>query len=150
MANHNEWHHHEGNLGLSNMRLKTLPTFTHYPVPNPLSHFFLFFVFAICYSSTPQREQTLNPLTLSAVSLPLTHFMPITKSDQFQFLNIFLISPHSPIWVLMATHSNTLAWKIPWMEEPGRLQFMGSQRVGHDWATSLSLSQPCFQLPRWH
>ena len=38
----------------------------------------------------------------------------------------------------MATHSSTLAWKIPWMEEPGRLQSMGSQRVGHDWATSLS------------
>ena len=36
-------------------------------------------------------------------------------------------------------HSSTLAWKIPWMEEPGRLQSMGSQRVGHDWATSLSL-----------
>ena len=35
--------------------------------------------------------------------------------------------------------SNTLAWKIPWTEEPGRLQSMGSQRVGHDWATSLSL-----------
>ena len=32
----------------------------------------------------------------------------------------------------MATHSNTLAWKIPWMEEPGRLQSMGSLRVGHD------------------
>ena len=32
----------------------------------------------------------------------------------------------------MATHSSFLAWKIPWMEEPGRLQFMGSQRVGHD------------------
>ena len=32
----------------------------------------------------------------------------------------------------MATHSSTLAWKIPWTEEPGRLQFMGSQRVGHD------------------
>ena len=40
----------------------------------------------------------------------------------------------------MATHSSTLAWKIPWMEEPGRLQFMGSHRVRHDWATSLSLS----------
>ena len=38
-----------------------------------------------------------------------------------------------------ATHSSTLAWKIPWMEEPGRLQSMGSRRVGHDWATSLSL-----------
>ena len=32
----------------------------------------------------------------------------------------------------MATHSSTLAWKIPWMEEPGGLQSMGSQRIGHD------------------
>ena len=39
----------------------------------------------------------------------------------------------------MATHSSPLAWKIPWMEEPGGLQSMGSRRVGHDWATSLSL-----------
>ena len=39
----------------------------------------------------------------------------------------------------MAPHSSTLAWKIPWTEEPGRLQSMGSQRVGHDCATSLSL-----------
>ena len=39
----------------------------------------------------------------------------------------------------MAPHSSTLAWKIPWTEEPGRLQSMGSRRVGHDWATSLSL-----------
>jgi len=39
----------------------------------------------------------------------------------------------------MAPHSSTLAWKIPWTEEPRRLQSMGSLRVGHDWATSLSL-----------
>ena len=39
----------------------------------------------------------------------------------------------------MATHSNTLAWKIPRIEESGRLQSMGPQGVGHDWATSLSL-----------
>ena len=39
----------------------------------------------------------------------------------------------------MAPHSSTLAWKIPWMEEPGRPHSMGSQRVRHDWATSLSL-----------
>ena len=38
----------------------------------------------------------------------------------------------------MATHSSTLAWKIPWTEEPGRLQSVGSQRVRHDWAISLS------------
>ena len=39
----------------------------------------------------------------------------------------------------MATHSSTLAWKIPWTEEPGRLQSLGSWRVRHDWVTSLSL-----------
>ena len=37
----------------------------------------------------------------------------------------------------MTPHSSTLAWKIPWMEEPHRLQSMGSQRVRHNWATSL-------------
>ena len=40
---------------------------------------------------------------------------------------------------LYATHSSTLAWRIPWTEEPGRLQSMGSLRVRHDWVTSLSL-----------
>ena len=44
-----------------------------------------------------------------------------------------------PLEKEMATHSSILAWKIPWTEEPGRLQSMGLQRVGHDWATSLSL-----------
>ena len=39
----------------------------------------------------------------------------------------------------MAPYSSTLAWKIPWTEVPGRLQSMGSLRVGHDWTTSLSL-----------
>ena len=43
----------------------------------------------------------------------------------------------------MAAHFSTLAWKIPRTEEPGRLQSMGSQGVGHNWATSLSLSHPC-------
>ena len=45
-----------------------------------------------------------------------------------------------PLEKEMATHSSTLAWKIPWMEEHGRLQSMGSQRVGHDWVTSLTHS----------
>ena len=40
----------------------------------------------------------------------------------------------------MVTHSRTLAWKIPWIEELGRLQSIGSQRDGDDWTTSLSLS----------
>ena len=45
-----------------------------------------------------------------------------------------------PLEKEMVTHSSILAWKIPQTEEPGGLQSMGSQRVGHDWATSLSLS----------
>ena len=44
-----------------------------------------------------------------------------------------------PLEKEMATHSSTFAWKIPWMEESGGLQSMGSQRVGHDWATSFHL-----------
>ena len=45
----------------------------------------------------------------------------------------------------MAPHSSTLAWKVPWTEEPGRLQSMGSILIGHDWATSLSL----FTFTHW-
>ena len=57
----------------------------------------------------------------------------------------------------MAPHSSTLAWKIPWMEEPGGLQSMGSLRVRHDWTTSLShigegngnpLQCSCLENPR--
>ena len=57
----------------------------------------------------------------------------------------------------MAPHSSTLAWKIQWTEEPGRLQSMGSKRVWHDWATSLScigegngnpLQCSCLENPR--
>ena len=46
-------------------------------------------------------------------------------------------------WI--SPYSSTLAWKIPWTEEPGRLQSMGLLRVGHDWATSLSL----FTFTHW-
>ena len=61
----------------------------------------------------------------------------------------FYLPKKRPLWHLgdfmegaekaLATHSSTLGWKIPWAEEPGRLQSMGSLRVGLDWATSLSL-----------
>ena len=42
------------------------------------------------------------------------------------------LSREDPLEKEMATHSSTLAWRIPWREEPGRLQSMGSQRVRHD------------------
>ena len=49
----------------------------------------------------------------------------------------------------MGTHSSILAWRIPWTEDPGRLQSMGSQRVEHDWNdlhTQMSTSIPIFIL----
>ena len=42
------------------------------------------------------------------------------------------LGQEDPLEKGMATHSSTLAWRIPWTEEPGRLQFMGLQRVGHN------------------
>ena len=45
----------------------------------------------------------------------------------------------APLETEMATYSSILAWRIPWREEPNRLQSTGSQRVGHNWATSLSV-----------
>ena len=53
--------------------------------------------------------------------------LPAVRETQVQSLG-----QEDPLEKEMATHSSTLAWKIPWMEEPGRLQSMGSQRVGHN------------------
>ena len=53
--------------------------------------------------------------------------LPAMRETQVQFLGW-----EDPLEKEMATHSNTLAWKIPWVEEPGRLQSMGLQRVGHN------------------
>ena len=58
--------------------------------------------------------------------------LPATRETRVWFLG-----REDPLEKEMAIHSSTLAWKIPWTEEPDRLQSMGSQRVGHDWATSL-------------
>ena len=53
--------------------------------------------------------------------------LSVVRETQIQSLG-----GEDPLEKRMATHSSILAWKIPWMEEPGRLQSMGSQRVGHD------------------
>ena len=58
----------------------------------------------------------------------------ILLMSQLYYIGMYLLLPLS-----MVNSSSTLAWKIPWTEEPGRLQSMGLLGVGHDWATSLSL-----------
>ena len=67
-----------------------------------------------------------------------TWFIPFSI---FKFGNYWLeVIYKRKVEKAMTAYSSTLAWKIPWMEEPGRLQSTGSRRVGHDWANSLSLS----------
>ena len=53
--------------------------------------------------------------------------LPVMRETRVQSLG-----QEDPLYKEMATHSSTLAWKIPWMEEPDRLQSMGSQRIRHD------------------
>ena len=56
----------------------------------------------------------------------------VKKLPSMQEAQVRSLGRGDPLEKEMAAHSSTLAWKIPWMEEPGRLQSMGSQRVGHD------------------
>ena len=52
--------------------------------------------------------------------------------QEAQEMWVLSLGGEDPLKEGMATHSSILAWRIPWTEEPGGLQFMGSQRVGHD------------------
>ena len=58
--------------------------------------------------------------------------LPAVQETQVQFLG-----QEDPLEKGMATHPSTLAWKIPWTEEPGGLQSMGSQSIEHDWTTNI-------------
>ena len=83
--------------------------------------FFQYAVFLIC--------------TLSVVAI---HHLHLHRHHQSYYYYI-QVGNHSQPEKAMATPPHTLAWKIPWTEEPGRLQSMGSWRVENNWATSLSL-----------
>ena len=72
------------------------------------------------------------------VGYPSSSWPEVRLSHEYTF-SVILLYPSDILEKAMAPHSSTLAWKIPWTEEPGGLQSMGSLRVGHDWATSLSL-----------
>ena len=82
-----------------------------------------------------------NTRTMSEMQIwgPHSRFIQ-QETVEFALGNLCFINPSDDCAEkAMAPHSSTLSWKIPWTEEPGRLQSMGSLRVEHDWATSLSL-----------
>ena len=78
------------------------------------------------------------PVAQTVKNLPATHETWVQSLGQ-----------ENPLKKGMTVHSSILAWRIPWREEPGRLQDVGSQRVGHDWATNTTyLLLYTWELPR--
>ena len=84
-----------------------------------------------------------------AAARSYTKYIPVT-SPVAQTVKCLPTMQETWVWSLcwedplekeMATHASTLAWKIPWTAEPGKLQSMGLQRVRHDWATSPHLTK---------
>ena len=67
------------------------------------------------------------------------YFQMVKRLPAMRETRVRFLGREDPLEKEMAIHSSTLAWKIPWTEEPDRLQSMGLQRVRHDWATSLHL-----------
>ena len=98
-----------------------------------------------------QKSQLYNVVLRKVSALPPFPLLSqATKCISFWLISSVLLFFCSYISIIlekaMAPHSSTLAWKIPWTEKPGGLQSMESLRVGHDWATSLSLFTFHFSL----
>ena len=101
------------------------PSWSHHPPTGPLCHFLkqlYFFIWLYQVSGTSLVAQRLKGLP----AMRETRVRSLGRED--------------PLEKEMATHSSILAWRIPWTEEPGGLQSMVSQRVGHDRVTSLTHS----------
>ena len=88
-------------------------------------------------SQFPRRVVLKNALTIRQLHSSLVA-QAVKRLSSMQETWVRSLGREDPLEKEMAIHSITIAWKIPWTEEPGRLQSMGSQRVGHDWATSLT------------
>ena len=86
------------------------------------------FVFLVLSCMSCLYILEINPLSIVSSAIIFSH----SESCLFTLLRVSSEKALAP-------HSSTLAWKIPWMQEPGRLQSMGLLRVRHDWANSLSL-----------
>ena len=70
-------------------------------------------------------------------NMGLIDWAPVTICLECGRHGVRSLGQEDPLGKGMATHSRILAWRIPWTEEPGRLQFMGSRKVGHDWVTNI-------------
>ena len=96
------------------------------------------------FSSVAQFCLTLcDPMNCSLPGLPVYHQLP-----EFTQTHVHFTFHFHALEKEMATHSSVLAWRIPWMEKPGRLQSMGLHRVGHNWSDLAAAAAAC-PLSRW-
>ena len=110
-------------------------------------YLFTYFGHKACRVLVPQPEMKPGPMkwkhwVLTTVVAQLVKNLPVMQETWVRSLG-----REDPLEEEMATHSSTLAWRVPWTEEPGRLQSMGSQRVTHDCATNFQLSFSTAGLP---
>ena len=110
--------------------------------------FFQTFAYSLGWTSlhseqlAPQYVTVLEMKGMSSVLRELQYCWKFPKEMDSWWSFLFPLIPRR-MEKAMATHSSTPAWKIPWMEEPGRLQSMGSLRVGHNWAIHFHFSLSC-------
>ena len=78
-------------------------------------------------SRTQHHFTGCSPLFLTSLVAQM-----VKRPSTMRETSVHFLGREDPLEKEMAIHSSTLAWKIPWTEEPGRLQSVGSQRVGHD------------------
>ena len=81
---------------------------------------------------TPPFSRPLEAAKEVASTFPVSLLAQTVKLPAMRETWVRFLGQEDPLEKEMAIHSSTLAWKIPWTEEPDRLQSMGSQRVGHD------------------
>ena len=88
--------------------------------------YFIVFSNLACFLNLAYVSTYLYSYNTSLVAQMVKHLSAMLETG------VRSLGQEDPLENEMETHSSTLAWKIPWTEEPGRLQSMGSQRVGHD------------------
>ena len=102
-----------------------------------------------CVSCTAGRFFTTEPLGKPYSSIGIKQWVCVRDKTQRQCVSYQCCGKQFALSSEADTPLQYSAWKIPWMEEPGRLQSMGSLRVGHDWATSLSLFTSMLWKRKW-
>ena len=112
-----------------------------YPTGETVAYFMFLEVLPWKHKKKEAWKIKLSMLEGLWTSFVVVKILPAMQETQVQSLG-----PEESLEKGMATHSSILAWRIPWIEEPGSLQSMEPQRVGHDWATYTHMHRSTFVL----